>query len=91
MKTHPALRRWFVRNILPRLARFAAMPELKVAELKVLDLPSQIAALDAIDRRQEEILSQLDALNDRILGVLSEHGVAPPKLPPQFQPKKSAA
>ncbi len=63
----------------------------KPAELKVLDVPSHIAALEAIDRRQDEILAQLDALNDRILAALKENGVAPPKPPPQFQPKKSAA
>lgn len=63
----------------------------KPAELKVLDLPGQAAALEDLDRRQDEILAKLDALNDRILAALKENGVAPPKLPPQFQPKKSAA
>lgn len=67
------------------------MADVKKPELKVLDLASHVAALDAIDRRQDEILAQLDALNERILGVLKENGVAPPKLPPQFQPKKAAA
>jgi hypothetical protein len=67
------------------------MAELKVSEFKVLDLPSHLAALEAIDRRQDEILAQLDALNERILAALKENGVAPPKLPTQFQPKKAAA
>jgi hypothetical protein len=67
------------------------MAELKVSEFKALDLASHLAALDAIDRRQDEILGQLDALNDRILAALKENGVAPPKLPPQFQPRKAAA
>ena len=53
-------------------------------ESTLQDAASHIAALDAIDRRQDEILGQLDELNDRILRVLTENGVTPPKLPPPF-------
>lgn len=51
----------------------------------------QSAALDAIDRRQDEILGQLDELNARILRVLADIGAAAPKLPPSLQPKAKAA
>lgn len=56
-----------------------------------LDVAAHLAALDEIDRRQDEMLTQLDELNERILRVLAENGVAPPKLPPAFRTDKKAA
>jgi hypothetical protein len=57
----------------------------------VQDVASYAAALDGIDRRQDEILNQLDQLNERILRTLAENGVPAPKLPPSFRSEAKAA
>jgi hypothetical protein len=71
------------------------MPDASTQNSPVMDVASHLAALEAIDKRQDEILGQLDALNERILRVLAENGVPAPKLPaslpPAFvRPKKAA-
>ncbi|MEX2187305.1 MAG: hypothetical protein WD875_10940 [Pirellulales bacterium] len=62
-----------------------------MSEVLVQDVASHLAALDAIDRRQDEILVQLDELNEHILQVLTANGVAVPQLPPVFRRDKKAA
>ena len=48
------------------------------------------ASIDEIEVRQDEILRQLDALNDRILRVLSENGVTVPTVPAAIRVEKAA-
>ncbi len=62
-----------------------------MSESPVHDVASHLAALDAIDRRQDNILVQLDELNEQILKVLSANGVPAPRLPPPFRADKAAA
>lgn len=45
--------------------------------------PSELEAIRQIDLRQIQLLEDLDALNERILGILKEHGfVADSQSPP---------
>lgn len=49
-----------------------------------------VAELDDIERRQDEILRELDGLNDRILAVLRENGVKVPTPPANLRFGKAA-
>jgi hypothetical protein len=79
------------------LARMTAVHEngeLSPATPPVEAMPGELKIcvfeLDEIERRQDEILRQLDALNERILAVLAENGVKVPVVPPAMRPSKAA-